>query len=122
MRTEKKLWGVARHKYADDSVQLVEIEGDAGAASSLHHHEKKENTFLVGSGQIDIYYADEGGDEYLRTSLTRQDQPFSVPSMQRHRMVFRTETKAVELYCADPGEVLDVNDIVRHADGWAAAG
>ena len=121
---QEKLWGRCRHLYADDRVQLDEIAGAQGGASSLHLHAGKHNTFLVTRGVLDVFTTfsvpPDGEIEAIERRLTTGDT-LTIKAGRKHRMVFVTYAEGYELYTAAGPTPLDPADIVRFDEGRAGA-
>lgn len=49
-----KKWGRCRTIFRDDEVEIVECEIRAGESSSIHRHMRKDNSFLVLAGELEL--------------------------------------------------------------------
>lgn len=117
MEWASKLWGRTRRLLILPDCQLDEIEGKAGGASSLHRHKEKHNAFLVLAGGLDLFVS-YGDTEAILKRLTTRDA-FTVPAGLKHRMVFLTDCRALEIYTPAGLGPVDPEDIVRFDEGRA---
>ena len=117
MEWASKLWGRTRRLLLLPHLQLDEAEGLAGGASSLHKHREKHNAFLVLSGGLDLFVP-FGDREIIWTRLAPRDC-VTIPAGTKHRMVFLTECRLLEIYTAMGLGPVDPEDIVRFDEGRA---
>ena len=109
----KKLWGTTEILHWDNQCLIARVYGQKGGGSSMHRHQTKSNTFIVCSGCLVVE------DEYGVGRDLITDDCLTVPAGYLHRMVFKSDTVALEVYHAAPGQVLMVDDIQRVDQGWS---
>lgn len=104
--TRRHSWGWSFRLHTGRSEELWIARGRAGGASSCHYHEQKSNLFMVTAGEVEIWTAGQ-------VVPCQKDRPVIMPAYRPHRMFFKTDAELYEFYIADPGELLDPEDIVR---------
>jgi len=111
----KHTWGTSRHIVVTEKFDLAIAHGHAGGASSMHTHQRKHNTFLVLTGEVEIVGAD--GDSL---AVLRPHESYTAKVGVPHRMVFITDATLYEFYYPvdDNGGTIDLGDIQRLDRGW----
>ena len=104
--TRRHSWGWSFRLHSGRSEELWVARGRAGGASSCHYHEQKSNLFMAVSGEVEIWTAGQ-------VLFCQRDHPVIMPAYRPHRMFFASDAELYEFYIADPGELLDPDDIVR---------
>lgn len=106
--TVKKPWGQEIWLSLTGRHCLKVIEMKAGHRSSLQHHEEKEETNYIVSGELDLEIENEAGE--METHRLRAGDFFRVMPPKKHRVNAVTDIVMVE------GSTPEVDDVIRHAD------
>ena len=115
MEWSQKLWGRTRRLLLLPDCQVDEVSGRRGGASSMPLHRDKHNAFLVLEGGLDILVP-EGTYEVIFKRLVARDA-CTIPAGTKHRMVFVTDCRALEIYTPAGLGPVDPDDIVRFDEG-----
>lgn len=113
----EKLWGHMIPLYRDDSVELVKVLIQAGKKSSIHHHRKKDNYFILHKGSLLVHLFHMRNGEPLRTktqALHSNGGAYLVVAGVWHQFEALEDTEAHEFYTQTGEGALDPEDIVRH--------
>lgn len=115
---EEKLWGIAEHGTIGDLL-CSKISIKIGGFSSIHYHEKMENTFIILEGRLRIFtYNREEMEKGLPKKEGFRDLvPFDIISIEKeiaHRFFALTKCRAVEIY---HGDFVSREDIYRYDKG-----
>lgn len=113
VRRVDKPWGYELIIAVTDRYVGKVLHIDAGQALSLQYHERKDETFFVHSGEIDLT-VEENGE--LRVRKLRVGESYHVVPPTRHRMVAGPE--GCELFEVSTPELADV---VRLEDRYGRA-
>jgi mannose-6-phosphate isomerase len=113
MRRVSKPWGyeiiwAETDRYVGKILHIV-----AGQKLSRQYHVKKDETFLVEAGEMDLEIG-EGAD--LRIIRMRQREAFHCPPRTVHRMVALTDVDVIEV------STPELDDVVRLEDAYGRAG
>ncbi|HUY96979.1 MAG TPA: cupin domain-containing protein [Verrucomicrobiae bacterium] len=104
-----ELWFAVTDRYAGKVLQVRR-----GEALSLQYHERKEETFYVLSGLLDLQLDDQGGQ--LRTHRLSPGACAHVSPGRRHRMVAVEDTVLCEV------STPELDDVVRLEDRYGRQG
>ena len=117
----KKLWGTTDRLFQTQDLQIDLIRVDPMGHCSAHHHEFKDNLFIVLSGALRVVWGDveclkSGGLPFSQT-LTKNES-LAVPSETVHQFwnVGEEDVVAIEVYTSS-GSSVDPLDIVRYSQG-----
>lgn len=121
---EHKPWGTTRLLHADENLQVAQIVVHKAGYCSLHYHCHKCNLFVLVSGALWVWTASA-----TWRLEERGRRECHVPPRVRHRFVSPAGCTALEVYIAEAGFALEIDDIVRldsggtdwHAQSWGAA-
>lgn len=116
--TIQKAWGTSRELYADDKIEVVEIDIQRGGFSSRHKHLGKCNLFWVLSGELKVtLYHPRTGEKQYEKIVTPKVLPFSVLPGVWHEFEALEPTVCHEVYQAMRGGKIGAGelDIVRAA-------
>lgn len=80
----------------------------AGHKLSRQYHNKKEETFLIQSGKMDL----EIGDTNIKTIHMKPNDSFHCPPLTVHRMVAIEDTDVIEV------STPELDDVVRLQDDY----
>ena len=105
MRT-KKLWGENEVLHSTPAVKICRLHILPGGFCSWHHHEAKDNTFMVEEGAITVEFEEMGPRRYFATLLPGSHHVV-LPGV-RHRFVN---------YSGAPARVLEVESVSLLSDG-----
>jgi mannose-6-phosphate isomerase len=113
MRRVSKPWGyeiiwAETERYVGKILHI-----DAGARLSRQYHVKKDETFLVQSGEMDLEVG-HGAD--LQVIRMRERDSFHCPPRTIHRMVAVTDVDVVEV------STPELDDVVRLEDAYGRQG
>lgn len=114
---EDKIWGRVAHLF-NEHVAVSLLEVNAGFRCSVHQHIRRWNLFRVMSGRIDvvIYRAARGVVTSLfeaeRHELRAGDE-YEVPPCQWHTFHVVESGRVVEIYWAEDGGPISLDDIIR---------
>ena len=114
MRRVPKPWGhevifAENERYAGKILHL-----EPGESLSLQYHERKDETFLVLSGEVHLLVGEEGRD--LRELRLKPGEAYRIRPRVRHRMSCEVATDLVEV--SSP----ELDDVVRIEDRYGRAG
>ena len=113
MRRVEKPWGY-EHIWAETPRYVGKIlHITAGQRLSRQYHNRKDETFLVQSGEMDLELGD-GADR--KTLRMRAQESFHCPPGTIHRMVAVTDVDVVEV------STPELDDVVRLEDVYGRAG
>jgi mannose-6-phosphate isomerase-like protein (cupin superfamily) len=112
MRRVEKPWGyelvwAETTRYAGKILHIT-----AGHRLSRQYHQRKDETFLVQSGEMDLEIGD--GDE-RRTLRMRPQDAFHCPPGTIHRMIAVTDVDVVEVSTPDLDDVVRLDDVYGRA-------
>ena len=85
----------------------------AGRRLSLQHHERKEETLRVQSGELELELDDEQG--VLQKSRKKDGDSWHIAPGRRHRFTAITDVELCEVSTAE------LDDVVRHEDDYGRA-
>ena len=113
MRRVTKPWGheliwAETPRYVGKILHIV-----AGQCLSRQYHNRKDETFLVQSGEMDL---EIGDGETRRTIRMRPQDAFHCPPGTVHRMVAVTDVDVVEV------STPELDDVVRLEDAYGREG
>jgi mannose-6-phosphate isomerase-like protein (cupin superfamily) len=113
MRRVEKPWGhelvwAETPRYVGKLIHIV-----AGACLSRQYHRRKDETFLVQKGEMDLEI-DEG--DARRTVRLRAQEAFHCPPGTVHRMIAVTDVDLVEV------STPELDDVVRLEDAYGREG
>ena len=115
MEWSTKLWGRTRRLLLLPDCQVDEVSGLRGGASSMHMHREKHNAFLILQGGMDILVPVGAGEVIFKRLVARDC--VTIPAGTKHRMVFVTDCRALEIYTPAGLGPVDPADIVRFDEG-----
>ena len=116
---EEKCWGEVLHCFHNPQASVSYLKVQAGYRCSRHYHWDRANDFIVISGQIMIETWGLGSlvGEHTTTSpkteLLVPGDTHSIPSKLLHRFNVIESGEVIEVYWADHGGVVSIDDIVR---------
>jgi mannose-6-phosphate isomerase-like protein (cupin superfamily) len=113
-RNEHK-WGWSQHLFNNGLVDVAIAVGRKGGCSSWHLHEHKSNTFIVREGFVRIGI--KWPDRQVYFGTIGPGMSYCVAAGVIHIMEFVTDATLYETYVADPGQTIDLADIVRLDEG-----
>jgi mannose-6-phosphate isomerase len=115
MRRVSKPWGYEIVWAETDRYVGKILHIEAGKKLSRQYHERKDETFLVETGEMDL---EIGGAEEpdRRTIRMRARDAFHCPPRTIHRMVAVTDVDVIEV------STPDLDDVVRLEDAYGRAG
>jgi mannose-6-phosphate isomerase-like protein (cupin superfamily) len=107
MRRVEKPWGyeiiwAETERYVGKILHI-----NAGAKLSRQYHVKKDETFMVQTGEMDLEVGD--GPE-RRTLRMRQHQSFHCPPRTVHRMIAVTDVDVIEVSTPELSDVVRLED------------
>ncbi len=111
--TEKKCWGEVTHIFASPHAAVSCLRVDAGQRCSCHLHFERANQFTVLEGSIVVEWWEGGFYGRKRIKMLTPSEVFAVPSFVPHRFRVIESGKVVEVYWADRGGEVRMNDIHR---------
>lgn len=112
-RRHQHLWGESQTLFHNAQNELARLVApQAGGASSVHCHQRKDQMLWVVSGKISIVAPPNS------LTIRQAGEACVIPAGNWHRLIFHGNVEAFELYVAVEGETLDLRDIVRQDDGW----
>lgn len=106
MTRTKKLWGENEVLHSTPAVKICRLHILPGGFCSWHHHDSKDNTFLVEEGVLTVEYEVKGPRRYC-VSLPPGAHHIVLPGV-RHRFVN---------YSTGPARVLEVESPSLLSDG-----
>jgi mannose-6-phosphate isomerase-like protein (cupin superfamily) len=113
MRRVEKPWGY-EIIWAEAPAYVGKIlHINAGQKLSRQYHKKKDETFLVQNGEMDLVVGD-GAD--LKTIRMKQLDTFHCTAMTIHRMVAVTDVDVIEV------STPELDDVVRLDDAYGRTG
>jgi mannose-6-phosphate isomerase-like protein (cupin superfamily) len=118
----EKPWGWSEEVYRDGRVSIVRIQVVPGGYCSWHKHQRKNNLFLVTSGELHVLErCDEDHDCDVALPL-QGGMSETVWAGMLHRFENRTNepVEAVEIYVSLDHTPPDDQDIVRFGQGGVA--
>lgn len=113
MRRVEKPWGHEVIYAENDRYAGKILFVKAGERLSLQYHEKKDETILVLSGELDLQIEEKG--ELVLRRLKPGDS-CHIPPRARHRMIGATDCQIAE--ASSP----ELDDVVRLEDSYGRAG
>ena len=113
MRRVAKPWGYEIVWAETDRYVGKILHIDAGQRLSRQYHERKDETFLVESGEMDLEVGD-GADR--RTIRMRPRDSFHCAPRTIHRMVAVTDVDVIEV------STPELDDVVRLEDAYGREG
>ena len=113
MRRVSKPWGYEIIWAETDRYVGKILHIAAGQKLSRQYHVKKDETFLVEAGEMDLEIG-QGAD--LRIIRMRQRESFHCPPRTVHRMVAFTDVDVIEV------STPELDDVVRLEDAYGRAG
>ena len=82
----------------------------AGRRLSLQHHERKEETLRVQSGELELELEDDQG--FLQKSRKKAGESWHIAPGRRHRFTAITDVELCEV------STTELDDVVRHEDDY----
>lgn len=121
MQWEEKIWGKVAHVF-DGTVAVSLLQTIARRACSVHFHRSRLNEFRVVYGSIDVVrYGHVGKAQTRATEVSRirlePGMSHVVPSGVIHSFEVIEPGRVVEVYWADGGGPVRLDDIVRIEPG-----
>jgi len=121
---ETKCWGRVRHVFECERFSVSELEVRPGFRSSIHRHEDRANAFQVVDAEIVVEtFVEDTAAPYSRRRLNAYllgpGGTICVPSGRWHRFRTLRPGRVLELYYADRGGVVRLDDIERWDEGGA---
>ena len=113
MRRVTKPWGYEIVWAETDRYVGKVLHIDAGQKLSRQYHRRKDETFLVESGEMDLEVG-QGAD--LRVVRMRARDAFHCPPHTVHRMVAVTDVDVIEV------STPELDDVVRLEDAYGREG
>lgn len=113
MRRVEKPWGYEIIWAETDRYVGKVLHIRAGQRLSRQYHTKKDETFLVQTGEMDL---EIGDDATRRTIRMRPTESFHCPPNTIHRMVGVTDVDVVEV------STPELDDVVRLEDAYGREG
>lgn len=83
---EPKAWGTAEALHSTPLVKIARLEVKAGGFCSWHHHNAKDNTFIVEAGVL-VVDIEPFGDGAGYAHKLYQGDSLTIPPGLRHRFV-----------------------------------
>lgn len=111
----KKLWGQSRELFRDETVEITEIIVVPGGFCSIHRHDRKDNTFIVLQGELEV--SRYPGLQQPSVILRPDSEPFCIDPGVPHLFHAIESSRAIEVYRGRFGHAPELADIVRTKEG-----
>lgn len=118
-QSEEKNWGRVTHVFALPHVAVSYLEVRAGQCCSRHVHEERANMFAMLDGCLVVEEWPEGIGRPSKLRALTPGENYSVPSGVWHRFRVRQSGSVIEVYWADRGGTVRLDDIERADVGSA---
>lgn len=121
-----KPWGTTTRLLFDENIQVEKIVAHAGGYSSPHLHRHKWNQFWLISGCLLIRcfsrpVVGSGLVHSFELILDQSRRTIFIPAEMIHQFEALEDSVAYEVYGAEPGHVLDPNEITRFGENGRRA-
>lgn len=114
---ERKIWGSVLHVFSSDHASVSCLQVEADYRCSCHHHQYRANQFVLLDGCICIEQWNQGLALPSRIKILQPGNTHIVPSLIWHRFRVIASGRLIEVYWADAGGTVSMDDIVRNDEG-----
>ena len=112
----EKPWGEEEILEINDSYMVKRLTMKAGHQCSLQLHEKKRETFIMVSGEMEFYI--ESADGEIVPIRQQAGQYFTIQPGVKHRMRAITDIVYIEASTSHPDDVVRFKDDYERIDGF----
>lgn len=112
---EPKVWGKTRHLFCTPHAAMSHLIVEKGSWCSKHTHRERANVFWCLSALVEIEEWELNGD--ILVTLLEPGDVYEVPSGVPHRFRVLEDGEMIEVYYADRGGIVSIDDIDREELG-----
>lgn len=119
---EQKDWGEVLHLFLRDDAAVSMLHVEKDFRCSRHYHKDRANMFIVVSGKIDVLICDHKTSPGPRVAHLESGHAVVVESGCLHWFEVVEAGTVIEVYWADKGGKVSIDDIVRKDVGGPVEG